>query len=110
VFRFRRIRNIGGAARVITWAQLGIHHKPAGAISEHIYISPLHDLNSLELTCGCNTFFQVGLLKVGGYYNSLLTFIDQALKEGFINPAARRIIVSAPAAQELMEKLEVGES
>jgi predicted Rossmann-fold nucleotide-binding protein len=47
---------------------------------------------------------------VDGYYNSLLTFIDQAVEEGFINPAARRIIVSAPTAQELMEKLEVGES
>jgi predicted Rossmann-fold nucleotide-binding protein len=44
---------------------------------------------------------------VDGYYNSLLTFIDQAVEEGFINPAARRIIVSAPTAQELMEKLEV---
>jgi predicted Rossmann-fold nucleotide-binding protein len=55
-------------------------------------------------------FFQVGLLKVDGYYNSLLTFIDQAVKEGFINPAARRIIISAPTAQELMEKLKVGES
>ncbi|KAL5219165.1 hypothetical protein ABZP36_019849 [Zizania latifolia] len=61
---------------VITWAQLGIHHKP------------------------------VGLLNVDGYYNSLLTFIDQAVEEGFISPSARRIIVSAPTAQELMEKLE----
>ena len=52
-------------------------------------------------------FLQVGLLNVDGYYNSLLTFIDQAVEEGFINPAARRIIVSAPTAQELMEKLEV---
>ncbi|XP_006649247.1 probable cytokinin riboside 5'-monophosphate phosphoribohydrolase LOGL3 [Oryza brachyantha] len=61
---------------VITWAQLGIHHKP------------------------------VGLLNVDGYYNSLLTFIDQAVEEGFISPSARRIIVSAPTAQELMDKLE----
>ncbi|KAL5224725.1 hypothetical protein ABZP36_011364 [Zizania latifolia] len=62
---------------VITWAQLGIHHKP------------------------------VGLLNVDGYYNSLLTFIDKAVEEGFINPSARRIIVLAPTARELMEKLEV---
>ncbi|KAG8073099.1 hypothetical protein GUJ93_ZPchr0006g43884 [Zizania palustris] len=61
---------------VITWAQLGIHHKP------------------------------VGLLNVDGYYNSLLTFIDQAVEEGFISPSARRIIVSAPTALELMEELE----
>jgi hypothetical protein len=38
------------------------------------------------------------------------SFIDKAVEEGFINPAARCIIVSAPTAQELMEKLEVGES
>lgn len=61
---------------VITWAQLGIHDKP------------------------------VGLLNVDGYYNSLLTFIDQAVEEGFISPNARHIIVSAPTAEELVKKLE----
>ena len=50
---------------------------------------------------------QVGLLNVDGYYNSLLTFIDKAVEEGFINTSARRIIVLAPTAEELMEKLEV---
>ncbi|WOH03669.1 hypothetical protein DCAR_0623068 [Daucus carota subsp. sativus] len=61
---------------VITWAQLGIHDKP------------------------------VGLLNVDGYYNSLLSFIDKAVDEGFITPSARHIIVSAPTAPELMSKLE----
>ncbi|GLT57928.1 hypothetical protein SLA2020_308640 [Shorea laevis] len=61
---------------VITWAQLGIHDKP------------------------------VGLLNVDGYYNSLLSFIDKAVDEGFIAPAARHIIVSAQTAHELMSKLE----
>ncbi|GJN30039.1 hypothetical protein PR202_gb18313 [Eleusine coracana subsp. coracana] len=61
---------------VITWAQLGIHRKP------------------------------VGLLNVDGYYNSLLTFVDQAVEEGFISPSAGRIIIWAPTAQELMNKLE----
>ncbi|GLJ23742.1 hypothetical protein SUGI_0450220 [Cryptomeria japonica] len=60
----------------ITWAQLGIHDKP------------------------------VGLLNVDGYYNSLLCFIDKAVEEGFIKPAARHIIVSAPTAKELVRKLE----
>ena len=50
---------------------------------------------------------QVGLLNVDGYYDSLLAFIDQAMEEGFISPSARRIIVQAPTAQELMDKLEV---
>ncbi|XP_075078707.1 cytokinin riboside 5'-monophosphate phosphoribohydrolase LOG3 isoform X2 [Nicotiana tabacum] len=61
---------------VITWAQLGIHDKP------------------------------VGLLNVDGYYNSLLSFIDKAVEEGFISPNAREIIVSAPTAKELVKKLE----
>ncbi|KAJ1389933.1 LOG family, partial [Sesbania bispinosa] len=61
---------------VITWAQLGIHDKP------------------------------VGLLNVDGYYNSLLSFMDNAVAEGFITPAARHIIVSAHTAQDLMCKLE----
>ncbi|KAF3645704.1 hypothetical protein CQW23_26943 [Capsicum baccatum] len=61
---------------VIAWAQLGIHDKP------------------------------VGLLNVDGYYNSLLTFIDKAVEEGFICPNARQIFVSAPTAKELMNKLE----
>ncbi|KAG6770337.1 hypothetical protein POTOM_026015 [Populus tomentosa] len=61
---------------VITWAQLNIHHKP------------------------------VGLLNVDGYYNSLLSFIDKAVDEGFISPAARRIIVSASTAKQLFRQLE----
>ncbi|KAK6246902.1 hypothetical protein QUC31_018467 [Theobroma cacao] len=61
---------------VITWAQLGIHDKP------------------------------VGLLNVDGYYNSLLSFIDKAVEEGFICPNARHIIVSAPTAKELVKKME----
>ncbi|XP_047321631.1 cytokinin riboside 5'-monophosphate phosphoribohydrolase LOG1-like [Impatiens glandulifera] len=61
---------------VITWAQLGIHHKP------------------------------IGLLNVDGYYNSLLSFIDKAVEEGFISPTARHIIVSSPTATDLVNKLE----
>ncbi|KAJ6692954.1 LOG FAMILY PROTEIN YJL055W [Salix purpurea] len=61
---------------VTTWAQLGIHDKP------------------------------VGLLNVDGYYNYLLTFIDKAVDDGFIKPSQRNIIVSAPNAKELVQKLE----
>ncbi|KAK1441045.1 hypothetical protein QVD17_06881 [Tagetes erecta] len=64
---------------VITWAQLGIHKKP------------------------------IGLLNVDGYYNSLLSFIDKAVDEGFVSPDARRIIVSAQTAHELLTNLEVYE-
>ncbi|XP_031495297.1 cytokinin riboside 5'-monophosphate phosphoribohydrolase LOG1-like [Nymphaea colorata] len=61
---------------VITWAQLGIHNKP------------------------------VGLLNVDGYYNSFLSFIDKAVDDGFVTPSQRNIIVSAPNAKELVQKLE----
>ncbi|KAL8132107.1 hypothetical protein AgCh_007850 [Apium graveolens] len=61
---------------VITWAQLGIHRKP------------------------------VGLLNVDGYYNSLLSFLDKAVDEGFISPTARRIILSAQTAKDLVRELE----
>ncbi|OAY77481.1 Cytokinin riboside 5'-monophosphate phosphoribohydrolase LOG [Ananas comosus] len=61
---------------IITWAQLGIHKKP------------------------------VGLLNVDGYYDSLLSFIDLAVDEGFISEAARRIIISAASAKELVRILE----
>ena len=42
-----------------------------------------------------------------GYYNSLLSFIDKAMEEGFVSPSARHIFVSAPTAEELVKKLEV---
>ncbi|KOM42150.1 hypothetical protein LR48_Vigan04g234800 [Vigna angularis] len=61
---------------MITWAQLGIHKKP------------------------------VGLLNVDGYYNCLLALFDNGVKEGFIKPGARNIVVSATSAKELMMKME----
>ncbi|KAE9448632.1 hypothetical protein C3L33_19463, partial [Rhododendron williamsianum] len=50
----------------------------------------------------------VGLLNVDGYYNSLLTFIDKAVDDGFIKPSQRHIFVSSPNPKELVQKLEVG--
>jgi cytokinin riboside 5'-monophosphate phosphoribohydrolase len=44
---------------------------------------------------------------VDGFYDPLLSFIDLAVNEGFIKEDARRIIVSAPTAKELVMKLEV---
>ena len=62
--------------KVITWAQLGIHDKP------------------------------MGLLNVDGYYNHLLTFIEKTVDNGFIKPSQHHIIVFAPNARELVQKLE----
>ncbi|KAL3642764.1 Cytokinin riboside 5'-monophosphate phosphoribohydrolase log7 [Castilleja foliolosa] len=48
----------------------------------------------------------VGLLNVEGFYDTLLSFLDKAVDEGFISPIARRIFVSAPTAKQLVRELE----
>jgi len=63
--------------------------------------------NLFSLTNFKTIYLQVGLLNVDGFYNSLLSFIDKAVDEGFISPTARRIIVSAPTAKQLVMALEV---
>ncbi|CAK7341987.1 unnamed protein product [Dovyalis caffra] len=101
---------------VITWAQLNIHHKPnvsdmsvmfleftavlIVAYASKAKLMPSWSINLID----CDR--EVGLLNVDGYYNSLLSFIDKAVDEGFISPAARRIIVSAPTAKQLFRQLE----
>ncbi|KAG6468605.1 hypothetical protein ZIOFF_073293 [Zingiber officinale] len=62
---------------MITWSQLGNHNKP------------------------------VGLLNVDGYYNSLLELFDNGVREGFIKPASRHIVISSPNATELLAKMEL---
>jgi hypothetical protein len=49
----------------------------------------------------------VGLLNVNCYYDALLTLFDKAVEEGFLSIAGRRILVSAPTATELLDKMEV---
>ena len=55
---------------IITWAQLGIHHKP------------------------------IGLLNVNGYYDPLLALIEHTVKEGFVKPAHAQLFIAKnePAA------------
>ncbi|XVE79987.1 hypothetical protein DITRI_Ditri14bG0102200 [Diplodiscus trichospermus] len=59
-----------------SWAQLNIHHKP------------------------------IGLLNVDGFFNKLLSFLDQAREENFIPHSARQIFISALTAKEMIDKLE----
>ncbi|CAI9093724.1 OLC1v1029276C1 [Oldenlandia corymbosa var. corymbosa] len=87
---------------MITWSQLGIHKKPVSlelcvhSLNKFIYLNVL----TTEL------FIQVGLLNVDGYYNSLLALFDNGVQEGFIKPGARQIVISAPTAKELLDKME----
>ncbi|KAG6761730.1 hypothetical protein POTOM_034963 [Populus tomentosa] len=87
---------------VTTWAQLGIHDKPVSfpCMPSKRHGSLFQALDSVSKKA------QVGLLNVDGYYNYLLTFIDKAVDDGFIKPSQRNIIVSAPNAKELVQKLE----
>jgi uncharacterized protein (TIGR00730 family) len=59
----------------LTWTMLGIHAKP------------------------------VGLLSVGGYYDALETFLDQARDRGFVRPEHRALLLSDADPATLVERL-----
>ena len=58
---------------MITWAQLGIHHKPCG------------------------------LLNTQGFYNSLLSFFDHQVQEGFVTPSNRKLVFEAKDPDSLLD-------
>jgi uncharacterized protein (TIGR00730 family) len=57
---------------ISSWAQLHIHHKPTG------------------------------LLNVNGFYDNLLSFIDQVVEQEFLTSSARQIIIYATTAEQLI--------
>ena len=61
---------------ISSWAQLHIHHKP------------------------------IGLLNVNGFYANLLSFLDNAVEQNFLTSSARQIIISAAAAEQLIDQLQ----
>lgn len=67
-------------AEVLSWAQLGIHGKP------------------------------IGLLDVGGYFGSLIAFLDHATAEGFIAPAQRDLLIVEGDLARLLERFEAWRS
>ncbi|WP_027192781.1 LOG family protein [Megalodesulfovibrio gigas] len=58
---------------VMTWSQLGFHHKPCG------------------------------LLNVGGYYDGLAAFLDHAVTQGFLKEPHRRIALTDADPEALLE-------
>ncbi|XVE49885.1 hypothetical protein DITRI_Ditri01bG0118100 [Diplodiscus trichospermus] len=62
--------------QITSWAQLNIHHK------------------------------SIGLVNVDGFFNKLLSFLDQAGEENFIPHSTRQIFISASTAKEIIDKLE----
>jgi uncharacterized protein (TIGR00730 family) len=61
---------------ISSWAQLHIHHKP------------------------------IGLLSVNGFYDKLLSFLDQAVEQEFLTSSARQIIISIATAEQLIDQLQ----
>jgi hypothetical protein len=61
---------------IVTWAQLGMHHKPCG------------------------------LLNVAGYFTPLLAFLDQVAAQQFLDAAHRSMILTADSPEELLKKFE----
>jgi uncharacterized protein (TIGR00730 family) len=60
---------------IVTWAQLGLHHKP------------------------------VGLLNVAGYYDALLALVEHAASERFVHHENRRVLLSDEDPARLLDRL-----
>ena len=62
---------------IITWAQLGIHHKP------------------------------IGLLNIAHYYDAFVSCIEHAIAEGFIKPQHRQFTIVANSPTALLDALAI---
>lgn len=60
---------------VLTWSQLGIHPKPCG------------------------------LLNVAGFYDPLLALFDHAVREGFVKPAHRTLVMEETEPAALLDRM-----
>jgi uncharacterized protein (TIGR00730 family) len=70
------IGTLEGFFEILTWGQLGIHGKPAG------------------------------LLNVAGFFDSLIEFLDAAVKEGFLRPEHRELIMIESDPAKLLDRLQ----
>ena len=60
---------------VLTWSQLGIHPKPCG------------------------------VLNVQGFYDPLLALFDHAVREGFVRPGHRALVLEETAPEALLDRM-----
>src|SRR5436305_12813716 len=60
---------------ILTWAQLGLHHKP------------------------------IGLLNVAVYFDLLLAWLDQCVREGFIKEKHRGLLIDSAEVEGLLDAL-----
>jgi uncharacterized protein (TIGR00730 family) len=61
---------------ILTWGQLGLHARP------------------------------IGLLNVAGFFDSLLAWLDHTVREGYLKPAHRHLLLEAREPDELLDLLE----
>jgi predicted Rossmann-fold nucleotide-binding protein len=45
------------------------------------------------------------LLNVNGFYDNLLSFLDQGVEQEFLTSSARQIIISAATTEQLIDQL-----
>ncbi len=48
----------------------------------------------------------IGLLNTNNFFDELLSFLDKAVDRGFLSQSARRILIFAPTAADLIDKLQ----
>jgi len=63
-------------AEILTWAQLGLHKKPCG------------------------------LINVDGYFDLLLSFLDNAVSKGFMRQEHREMLLVSNAPEDMLKRLE----
>src|SRR5436305_2230067 len=60
---------------ILTWAQLGLHSKP------------------------------IGLLNVAGFFDSLCAWLDRTVREGFLKPKHRGLLLEGDNPEQLLDRL-----
>jgi uncharacterized protein (TIGR00730 family) len=73
------IGTLEGFFEILTWGQLGIHAKPCG------------------------------ILNIAGYFDALTTFLDHAVREGFLTAEHRETIMVESSPGALLERLRAYE-
>jgi hypothetical protein len=69
-----------------------------GTLEEIVHISPGAQLHIHHKP--------IGLLNVNGFYDNLLSFLDQAVEQQFLSSSAQQIIISAATAEQLIDQLQ----
>ena len=75
IYVIRSLGTMEELFEILTWQQLGYHAKPCG------------------------------LINTRGYFDHLLSFIDHAVSEGFLQPAHRQLILVDPEPQPLLDSI-----